>query len=411
MALTLGALAWGAGQYSRAVTSLEGAIELADAGKLAEAESRVRARLAREPDDDAARILLAQFLLKEAGPGGGESDRDRSGPAMEAFDLLQHVRPEHSRMASALFLARGNALDRLSRLDEAESSWLEALRVDTLAPEAGWNLLHLYYLQWREDEARRLALRLFDTEPDPHDRALLLVELLRHDARPPAPGSLVKFFEPVVRARPGELHAPLALGVALTRAGQVDEGIAQLRRVTAGHPLHIEAWDGLLTCLDETGQVDVMEDELERLPAEVGDSPRMLKHRARIAQGRRWSDAVGLYERARAAEPYNRVVEYRLSRALRHVGRAAEADRIQERLVRRDVAIQELRPLYDRVSEAPGLGSRTHLKLYQEIAQTRERMQLPEEARAWHQLVLQSEPDNAVSVDALSRLGLRSAQR
>jgi Flp pilus assembly protein TadD len=70
------------------------------------------------------------------------------------------VRPTNPAMAATLYLCRGNALDRLARLDEADSAWLEALEADPTAPEAGWNLLRLYYLQGREVEARNLALRL-----------------------------------------------------------------------------------------------------------------------------------------------------------------------------------------------------------------------------------------------------------
>ena len=87
---------------------------------------------------------------------------------------------------------------------------------------------------------------------------------------------------------------------------------------------------------------------------------------------------------AQAAEPYNRVVEYRLSRAVRHNGETAEAEQIEQRVRRRDLAIQEIRPLYDEATETPGLGTRHHTELYQRIADVRERMQLPEEARAWH---------------------------
>ena len=146
------------------------------------------------------------------------------------------------------------------------------------------------------------------------------------------------------------------------------------------------------------------------LPTALVDSPRLCKHRARIAQGSRWKEAVDLYRRAQAGGPYDRVVEYRLSRALRHVGETAEAERIEQRLRRRDVAIQEIRPLYDRATTTPGLGVRPHPELYQRIAEARERMQLPDEARAWHRLVLRDDPKNEVSLAALARLG-RTALR
>jgi Flp pilus assembly protein TadD len=384
---------------------------LAEAEKLDEAELKVRAYLKKDPDRDAAHLLLAQIILERAVPASGQVGKHSPATAQEALDHLSRVRPYNPRMALAFQLSRGRALDRLTRFDEAEAAWLEALSIDPIAPGAGLNLLNLYYLQGREEESRRLALRLFRVEPDPHDRVVLLLELVKLDARPPAPGSLVRGFEPVVRQRPGELHSALALGLALTRAGQVEKGIDQLRRVVQTRPDRIEAWDSLLTALDESGQVDDLEEELKNVPALLSQSPRLTKHRARIEQGRDWKQAALFYRQAQAAEPYNRVVEYRLSRALRHVGESAEADRIELRLRGRDVAIQEVRPLYDQATETASLGTRIPAELYQRIADARERMQLLDEARAWHQLVLRDDPNNKVSLAALARFGTEGDAR
>ena len=400
--LVASALALCTWQFKEQPPSLDNAIELVSAGRLDEAATRIRTMLHEHPDHAAANVLLAQILLKRADPAGGNAPSSES--ARDALAHLGRVRPDTSRMAVTCLLCRGNALDRLFRLDEAEESWLEALRIDPTAPEAGFNLLNLYYLQGREEDARRLALRLYRVEPDPHDRALLLLELIRPDARPPAPASLMKWFEPIVKEHPGEFHSSRALGLALVRAGQVENGTSVLRRVAQTHQDRVEAWDSLLLGLDETGQVNVMQQELERVPAELAASERLLKHRARIAQGRDWQKAVDLYRRARQAEPYNRVVEYRLSRALRHVGQATEADQIKQRVSRRDVAIQELRPLYDQVTDIPDLQVGSHVELCQQIADARERMQLPEEAIAWHELVLENQPENKVSLEAKRRL-------
>jgi tetratricopeptide (TPR) repeat protein len=382
--------------------SLDDASELVRAGKLDEAAMRIRTILSANPDHAAANVLLAQILLKRADPAGGDSPSP--GSAEEALAHLGRVRPTSPRMAVTSLLCRGNALDRLFRLDEAEEAWLEAIHIDSTAPEAGFNLLNLYYIQGREEEARRLALRLFKAEPDPHDRVLLLLELLRPDARPPAPASLIKWLEPRVQEHPGDLHSSTALGLYLVRAGQIENGTSVLRRVVQTHPDRVEAWDSLFVGLDESGQIQVMEQEMERLPAELVGSEKLLKHRARIAQGRQWKEAVDLYRRASQAEPYNRVVEYRLSRALRHVGQAAEADLIKQRVSRRDVAIQELRPLYDQATDIKDLQLGSHRELCQQIANARENMQLPDEAIAWHKLVLENYPENEVSLEALRRL-------
>jgi tetratricopeptide (TPR) repeat protein len=404
--LGIGGVGWVVWDSSRPSPSLQGVIDLADAGRLDEAETKLRAYLAARPDDYAADLLLAQVLLKRPELASNPARPGRSTPAQEALDILRPVRPANPGMAVALHLNRGRALDRLLRFDDAEAAWLEALRVSPTAPEAGWHLLNLYYLQGRQEEARRLALQLYGVEPDPHDRVLLLLELVRADARPPAPGSIIKLFEPVVQKHPDELHSAIALGLARTRAGQVEDGIDQLRRAVGRHPDSVVAWEALLTGLDESGQIDLIEDELARVPAGVAQSPRLLKHAARVAQDRhRWKDAVALFRTAQAAEPYDRTVEYRLSRALRHTGELAEAERIDRRVRMRDVAIQELRPLYDKATETPGLGILPQPVLYQRIADARERMQRPDEARAWHRLVLAADPRNAVSRAALARLG------
>jgi hypothetical protein len=111
-----------------------------------------------------------------------------------------------------------------------------------------------------------------------------------------------------------------------------------------------------------------------------------------------------LYRQARKAEPCNRDVEYRLGRALRHLGVTAEAVQIEQRVKSRDAAIQELRSLFEQVTATPDLGTRPHPDLYQRIASARERMQLPAEAIAWHELVLRDDPKNEVSVAAIARL-------
>jgi Flp pilus assembly protein TadD len=399
------ALAWCTWESLRQHPSLDRAIRLADAGRLDDAIAEVRAYLAAKHDDSAAHLLLAQVVLKRLDqpstqPGGAAAEL-----AQVALEHLSRVRPKNRKMTLMSLLVRGQVLDRLLRCEEAEKAWLEALKMDPAAPEAGWGLLRLYYLQGREEEARELALRLYLVEPDPHDRVLLLMELLRPDARPPAPGSIIQLFEPVVRYNAKDLHSGMALGLAQTRAGKIEDGIAQLRRVVQAHPDRVEAWDCLLMALDESGQLDVMEEELDRVPAVVSQSPRLLKHRARVAHdASRWKEAVDLYRRARTAEPFNRVIEYRLSRALRHVGEAVEAERLDQRVRRRDVAVQEIRPLYDQADGTPGLGTRPHVALYQRIADVRERMQLPDEAGAWHRLVLQHDPKNEQSLAALNRL-------
>ena len=182
----------------RPEVTLAEASSLARVGRLDEAEAKLGDLLRRHPDHPGANVLAAQVALgrdtHEESP-----DLDR---AKIALDYLDRVRTDDRSIAATVRLLRGNAEHRLGRLDEAESSWIEAIRLDPTVPEAGWALLNLYYLERRRDDARRLALRLHETEPDRRDRVQLLLELLRQDVRPRRTESLVVHFDPIVRRLP-----------------------------------------------------------------------------------------------------------------------------------------------------------------------------------------------------------------
>ena len=97
--LGVGGLGWGAWQSLRSRPSLDEAIGLADAGRLDEAEAKVRARLAADPDDAAAHLLLAQIILKRPDPPSSPAERRPSPSGQEALDHLDRVRPQNPTMA------------------------------------------------------------------------------------------------------------------------------------------------------------------------------------------------------------------------------------------------------------------------------------------------------------------------
>jgi tetratricopeptide (TPR) repeat protein len=302
-------------------------------------------------------------------------------------------------------LWRGKALFRLGRLDQAEAAWLEALRLDPSSPDAGWGLLEIYYLETRNDDARRLALRLYDVEPDPHDRVQLLLELVRQDAQPPAPGSLVQWFEPVVRRNPAELGPAVALGLALVRNGDLDRGLDLLRRAVEDHPTNPMAWEGWLTGLDDAGEIDELGQALDRLPPALAAQPRFARFRGRFAQERQdWTAAAREFRRALRAEPLDPKLRYRLSRALRQIGATAEAEPLDRSYQAYQAALSQVRPLYQEANAIKTLGVEPRPDLYRRLADLRERMSLRDEARAWYLLALNDQPNDPVSRAALERL-------
>ena len=380
----------------RPTPSLAEAAALAEAKRFDEAEAIVDRLLRDDPSRSDARMLAAQLALDRPAPAGRENETPDPKPALLALDHLAHVKMPNSKADDAYLtmlvaLNRGKAQYRLGRLDEAEKNWLEVIRLDPNFPEAGWFLLETYYLQGRLEEARRLALRLHGVETDPHDRVQYLLELVREDAQPTAPASIVALFEKVVARSPEDIRANIALGSALIRAGQTDRGVDILRQRVKAHPDRPEAWDAWLTGLDDAGQVETLATVLQRLPEAIAASPGMAKHKGRAAQERGdWKAAADDYRKALEVEPPDHRVEYRLARALRNAGAIEEAEPLEAKHNAFTEARQEVRALYELANADKTLGTRPRPDLYLRLAENRAKMGLAEEAEAWKRLAHQT---------------------
>jgi tetratricopeptide (TPR) repeat protein len=367
---------------------------LVAAGQFEQALQRVESAAAADPDNGVLRVMAAQLAL----------DRPDAQP-QRALEHLDRFRSADPVLAARAAFARGRAVYALYRFVEAEGCWLEALKLDPQIPEAAWALLDLYYLEGRPDDARRLALRQHDIEPDPHDRVHLLLELVRQDAEPPEPGTLAARFAPVVRAHPDDLHAVLTLGRALARNSQADEGLALLDDATRRWPDSREAWDALLTSLDAVGRPERLAEAWGRVAPRWRDDDALARHEgeAAMARGDR-AIAARAYRRAWDARPDDVTSAYRLARLLHALGRhdqAADCDRFVRGA---QAARAELPDLYKQADAARDLGLRPHGALYRRLADNRERLGLRDEARAWHRLVLRERPDDPYSRSALERL-------
>jgi tetratricopeptide (TPR) repeat protein len=386
------------------------AVALAEAGRLDEAVDHLRSFVRANPRSNPAHLLMAQIHLRRAERQATASQRPDPKAALVALAHLRRIRPEDPKLAALVQLNQGKADYYLARFDEAEASWNTALRQDPTVPEAGWCLLELYYLQGRIEEARQLAMRQFEVEPDRRDQVQLLMELVRQDAQPPAPASVVQWFQRMVRQNPRDLHANLALGLGLVHDDKTEEGLRILQTLVERHPANREAWDAWLTGLDDTSRVDGqalpwLARAVDRLPPALAASPQFARFKGRVAQERGdWKGAVRAYRRAQEVAPHDQRLEYHLIRALRQIGATQEAERKEHEYHTRITAGQEVRNLHMRANAVKTLGTQPHPALYQEIADLRERMGLIEESRAWHRLVLRDDPQNARSQLALKRL-------
>ena len=98
---------------------------------------------------------------------------------------------------------------------------------------------------------------------------------------------------------------------------------------------------------------------------------------------------------------------YRLCQSLRVAGRTGELPEFDQRSRLLRSAREQALPLYKEANAVSTLGTAPHSGLYHRLADLRERMGRPDEAMAWHKLVLIDQGDDPVSRSALARLVAR----
>jgi tetratricopeptide (TPR) repeat protein len=390
----IGAAALGVLHADRPDRSLSAIRALARAKQFDRAMEQLEVYLRAHPDDAAAHLLMGQVATEPPSPR-----------AEVALEHLAAARPRGPEEAARVKFFEGKAQYFKGRYDLAEAAWEEALRLDPAVPEAGWALVDLLDKGGRVPEAHALTMRLIEVEPDPLDRARILLNAARLDIDIVNPMSQVFMFESLARQHPENLSLNLALGQALIRDSRGAEGLEVLEAALRRHPDSPEAWDAWLTGLSGAHRPDRLAEEFARLPRSMADDPRFAEHEGMVAQDARdWPRAVRAFRRASAYEPYNGPLWYRLRAALRQVGDTAELERVNRWYTSFEEAFLRMRPVYDEALAVPTLGTSPHPELYHRLADLRERMGRPDEAHAWHRMVLRDDPSDPISLAALDRL-------
>lgn len=362
--------------------------------KFDEAQSRLGAYLQVHRRDAQARLLMAQIATARPDPQ----------PAV-ALEHLARMAPGSPRQDALVQFFKGKAHYFQKRYDLAEACWRNALRIDPLVPEAGWALLDLMDLEGRTEEAHAIGMQQHEVEPNPIDRVRVLLEVSRIDIDKVAAGSIVQNFEPLYREHPDNLSLGIAVGLARVQDSHAEAGLLILEDVLKRHPESAEAWDAWLTGLDDAGQEDRLAVELARLPRTMVNDPRFARHQGRVAQNEhKLSVAAEAYRRAHAVAPFDGVVLYKLHLALNLAGKQTEARQVQRELAAFQSAFKELRGVHREAMTQKSLGTVPNTRIYQRLAELREKMGRKDEALAWHRAVLKDSPNDALSLAALARL-------
>ncbi len=358
--------------------TLDGAADRVASGQFKAAEGQLREYLAAYPGDELASLLLARVLV------------ERPEPEPEtALGLIEGLEPADPHRAALVRATEGDAHFWAGRYDRAEPAWLEALQLEPTLPEAGWKLLNIYALQGRDEDSRRLALRLFATEPDERDRVQLLLQLIRHDAHPIEAGSVVHSLEPIVKANPADLRSSTALGLGLIGTGRAVEGLDLLRRSSRSHGDDPGARLAYLDGLVATGGLDELARALEEIPRPMADSPRFDASRGWLAAQRGDLDAAARdYRRALDVRPTPPALAYtalahRFKGVLRQASRAAELAELEPRLEATINFPVVVREFFDRLNTMPDLGLDSNPGEFERLAAVLAQVGRDEEADAW----------------------------
>jgi tetratricopeptide (TPR) repeat protein len=376
------------------VPTLDEVRALARSGQFSRGRAVLREYLKGYPNDKAGYLLMAELATEPSSP-----------EAELALEALGHVHAQNRRLRAVVKFLEGKARYQQKRYDLAETCWWEALAIDPLVPEAGWALLDLLDLEGRVQEAHALGMKQHLIEPDPRDRVRYLLELSRLDIDQVAPGSQFQIFQPLHETNPQDVRIALILGRALIHDSRPEEGLKVLREVFQRHPESPEVWRAWLEGLYDGHEFEELAQAYKQLPESMRSDPRFARIEGLVAENAQdWPRAIAAFRRARAYEPYEGVVSYHLRQALIVAGQREEAERVNREYANFQAAFKQLRGVYQEALKTPTLGYKPHVELYQKLADLREKMGRVDEARAWHRLVLEDEPENAISVAALERL-------
>ena len=358
--------------------TLEGVAVGIDKGRFRAAEIQLRDYLAAFPGDETATLLLAQVLVRRPEPA-----------SEEALGLVGQLQPADSHRAALARTIEGDAHFWSGAYQRAEAAWLAALKQEPSIPEVGWKLLNIYAIQGRDEDSRKLALRLFAVEPDERDRVQLLIQLIRRDAHPNELGTIIQALEPVVRVDPSDVWSSVALGSALVGTGRAEEGISLLRRFGSSSIDDASARLAYLEGLISLGDVEELVIAMDKVDGPLAASSRFEAIRGWLANQRGESDAAArqyhraLDARVDAVTSADVSLAYRFRQALRIGGRVEELRELDPRLEPLARLPEVLRDFFDRLSERPDLGLKSHPEEFEALAATLRQVGRVAEADAW----------------------------
>jgi tetratricopeptide (TPR) repeat protein len=347
-----------------------------------EAEQALRQRLARSPHDGAARIQLARLLAQR---------HDMLACARELHQV-PFWWPDRGKWS----LMEAGAFEEIGRMADAEAAWKSLVEDDPLHPveprlaaAAARDLLELYAVEGRWDDAVQLMWRRYSHADDPAERERLLNLRLRTELERIAPVVAAAKMEGYLAADPGDWEARLGLAKARLALNHPEEARRHLEVCLQERPRDARGWAAYLELLNTSGDLDGLRKAVARLPESVAEDPAVLKLRARLLElDRRWADAAVLYRRILRANPSDDQAYFHLAQAEERLDQHGPAQEHRRRWQTLRNARTELGRAYQTVLDlraADPKSSRYHAAI-RDLARICETLGWKRDAEGWAQL-------------------------
>jgi tetratricopeptide (TPR) repeat protein len=381
-AVLLGLNAWWAWREIRPVADLVTVSKWITQGRAGEAERALLETLRRSPHDGEARMLFARILAQRG---------DSLGCA-RALRLVPFWWPDKPKM---LFL-EGQALKSIDRRSEAEVAWKELTAMDPLHPmpdefvsKAVLELMELYALEERWDEAHALIWRVYD-QSEPADRPPLLIMRMRTEVERVMPSRAAEQLRRFLKAVPGDWDARRALARAEYAADHKQEAIRLILQCIDERPDDPRGWREYLTMLYEQGDQEGLRATLAKAPEATAGDPEILRFKASALEKQAdWTGAAELYRRMVDKQPFNPDYLYRLATVEQRLGFVdlARTHRDRSRVVR--TARADLTTAFQKyldVSRVPQPDPHELAAAVGRLSTLCEALGWPREAQAWARL-------------------------
>lgn len=241
----------------------------------------------------------------------------------DAIRVLREVLKEDASNAKAMVLLADALLADARDPAEAETMYLEALRVAPGYDEAANNLALLYAQMRRTEDAERIVRQALEVNPQ---SAQLWRALGQHCDRLGATADAESAFRQSISLQPEDADSRFGLGVTLFRQRRFDEAIEQYERAIAIFPRAARYWNNLGCAHLDAGRPEIAAEKIRRaVEIDPFDAPAWNNLGAALDRMARREEALAAYRKAVEIDPTYWRAAQRMVAVLMQLGRYREA--------------------------------------------------------------------------------------